>query len=135
MINGDAKATIYVSRAASAPGASAAWSLASGSTVISSANSIATMQGASGIDLTLAGGFEGATEAADTGGRGVLQTEGGGGVTAGSVLDLWTRMETCRRSRRPTEHPFQGESCHARGTVLCLILPAPRRPLSLDKNE
>ena len=76
VVNGDAKATIYISRAASAPGASAAWSLASGSTVISSATSIATMQGATGVDLSLSGGFEGATEAAGTGGLGVLQDEG-----------------------------------------------------------
>ena len=76
VVNGDAKATIYISRPASAPGASTAWSLASGSTVISSANSIATMQGATGADLSLSGGFEGATEAAGTGGRGVLQDEG-----------------------------------------------------------
>ena len=76
VVNGDAKATIYISRPASAPGASAAWSLASGSTVISSATSIATMQGATGADLSLSGGFEGATEATGTSGRGVLQDEG-----------------------------------------------------------
>jgi hypothetical protein len=76
VINGDAKGTIYISRAASAPGASTAWSLASGSTVISAATSIVTMQGANGDDLTLTGGFEGSTEAANTGGRGVLQDEG-----------------------------------------------------------
>jgi hypothetical protein len=76
VVNGDAKATIYISRAASAPGASTAWSLASGSTVISAATSIGSMQGASGNDLTLSGGFEGATEAAGTSGRGVLQDEG-----------------------------------------------------------
>ena len=82
VINGDAKATIYISRAASAPGASAAWSLASGSTVISSATSIATMQGATGVDLSLSGGFEGATEAAGTSGLGVLQSEG-------TVINSW----------------------------------------------
>jgi hypothetical protein len=76
VVDGDAVGTIYISRATSAPGASAAWSLASGSTVISSANSIATMQGASGDDLSLSGGFEGATEAAGTSGLGVLQDEG-----------------------------------------------------------
>ncbi len=76
VIDGDARATNYISRAASAPGASAAWSLASGSMVISSAVSIATMQGATGPDLALVGGFEGATEAAGTSGRGVLQHEG-----------------------------------------------------------
>ncbi len=76
VVDGDAKATIYISRAASAPGASTAWSLASGSTVVSSATSIVTMQGASGSDLTLSGGFEGSTEASGTSGRGVLQDEG-----------------------------------------------------------
>ncbi len=76
VVNGDAKATIYISRAASAPGASTAWSLASGATVVSAATSIATMQGASGSDLTLTGGFEGSTEASGTSGRGVLQDEG-----------------------------------------------------------
>ena len=76
VIDGDAKATIYISRASSAPGASTAWSLASGSTVISTATSIASMQGATGSDLSLSGGFEGSTEASGTGGRGVLQSEG-----------------------------------------------------------
>jgi hypothetical protein len=76
VVNGDPKATIYISKTAAAPGASDPWVLASSSTVISSATSIATMQGATGSDLTLSGGFEGATEAANTGGRGVLQDEG-----------------------------------------------------------
>jgi hypothetical protein len=44
--------------------------------VISAATSIGSMQGASGDDLTLTGGFEGATEASGTGSRGVLQDEG-----------------------------------------------------------
>jgi len=97
VVDGDARATIYISRAASAPGASAAWSLASGSTVISAATSIVTMQGANGSDLTLSGGFEGATEAVGTSGRGVLQDEGTtinswdefnpiGGAAFGSIL-------------------------------------------------
>lgn len=76
VVNGDAKATIYVSTTASAPGESTPWTLASGSTVVSVANSIATMQGATGSDLSLSGGFEGAPEAPNTGGRGVLQNEG-----------------------------------------------------------
>ncbi|MFN0128988.1 MAG: PEP-CTERM sorting domain-containing protein [Verrucomicrobiales bacterium] len=76
VVNGDAKATIYVSTAASAPGESTPWTLASSSTVVSAATSIATMQGASGSDLALSGGFEGAPEAPNTGGRGVLQDEG-----------------------------------------------------------
>jgi hypothetical protein len=97
VVDGDARATIYISRAASAPGASAAWSLASSSTVISAATSIVTMQGANGSDLTLSGGFEGATEAVGTSGRGVLQDEGTtinswdefnpiGGAAFGSIL-------------------------------------------------
>jgi hypothetical protein len=76
VVNGDPKATIYISKATDTPGASMPWSLASGSTVVSVATSIATMQGATGTDLSLSGGFEGAAEAADTGGRGVLQDEG-----------------------------------------------------------
>ena len=76
VVNGDAKATIYVSKTTSTPGASSPWVLASGSTVISAATSIATMQGATGSDTSLSGGFEGAPEALDTGGRGVLQDEG-----------------------------------------------------------
>jgi len=74
--NGDPKATIYISKPTTVPGASIPWELASGSTVISAATSIATMQGATGTDLSLSGGFEGATEAAGTGARGVLQDEG-----------------------------------------------------------
>ena len=76
VVNGDPKATIYVSAPTSAPGASTPWVLASGSTVVSAATSIATMQGATGSDTSLSGGFEGATEAPNTGGRGVLQDEG-----------------------------------------------------------
>lgn len=76
VVNGDPKATLYVSKPTLAPGASDPWTLASGSTVISAGTSIATMQGATGSDVSLSGGFEGATEAADTGGRGVLQDEG-----------------------------------------------------------
>jgi len=76
VINGDPKATIYISRAATAPGISSPWVLASGSTVISTATSIATMQGATGSDLSLSGGFEGALEAPGTNGFGVLQDEG-----------------------------------------------------------
>ena len=76
VVNGDPKATIYVSQATTTPGTSTPWSLASGSTVISVATSIATMQGATGSDLSLSGGFEGAPEAAGTGGRGILQDEG-----------------------------------------------------------
>lgn len=76
VVNGDAKATIYVSAPTSAPGTSTPWTLASGATVISAATSIATMQGATGSDTSLSGGFEGATEAPNTGGRGVLQDEG-----------------------------------------------------------
>jgi hypothetical protein len=44
VVNGDSKATIYVSRIAATPGTSTPWVLASGPTVISSATSIATMQ-------------------------------------------------------------------------------------------
>lgn len=76
VVNGDPKATIYVSKVTTVPGESDPWTLASGSTVISAATSVATMQGATGTDLSLSGGFEGATEAAGTGGRGVLQDEG-----------------------------------------------------------
>jgi hypothetical protein len=76
VVNGDARGTIYVSKPASAPGDSTPWTLASGPTVISAATSIATMQGASGSDLSLSGGFEGAPEAPNTGGRGALQNEG-----------------------------------------------------------
>lgn len=44
VVNGDAKATIYVSRIAATPGTSIPWSLASGPTVISAATSVASMQ-------------------------------------------------------------------------------------------
>ncbi len=76
VVNGDPRATIYLSRPTDTPGASEPWTLSSGFTVISAATSIASMQGASGSDLALPGGFEGALEAAGTGGFGVLQNEG-----------------------------------------------------------
>jgi PEP-CTERM motif len=76
VVNGDPRATIYISMSASAPGNSVPWNLGAGSTTISTATSIATMQGASGSDLALSGGFEGSAEAAGTGGFGGLQDEG-----------------------------------------------------------
>jgi hypothetical protein len=76
VVNGDPRATIYISRPAGTPGSADPWTLASGNIVISAANSIASMQGATGSDTSLSGGFEGSLEAADTGGRGTLQDEG-----------------------------------------------------------
>jgi hypothetical protein len=73
VVNGDPRATIYISKEASATGSSVPWNLGSGSITISTATSIASMQGASGSDTSLSGGFEGSTEAAGTGGFGVLQ--------------------------------------------------------------
>lgn len=76
VVNGDPKATIYISRDAFAPGSSSPWDLGAGSTTVSTATSIASAQGATGIDTGLSGGFEGSSEAAGTGGFGVLQEEG-----------------------------------------------------------
>jgi hypothetical protein len=44
VVNGDPRATIYISRIAATPGGSTPWTLASGPTVVSAATSIATMQ-------------------------------------------------------------------------------------------
>ena len=70
VVNGDPRAAIYISKDASAAGASTAWDLPQSSatsspTTVSVATSIATMQS----------GFQGKTETATSGGRGTVQTE------------------------------------------------------------